>query len=452
MCVCDAIEWRERDMPKVSIIIPVYNAEKYLSEMLESLQKQSLADIEIICVLDCPKDGSAEVLRAYARDDARIRILENECNMGAGCSRNRGLKMAQAPYVCFFDADDIFESDLIEKAYAVIATNEADIVLYEHDTFSEQRPYTKLDVEMPSKYTAPFCVGDLPEEALLFWNCTPWNKMYRKAFVEQNQLKYQDLPSSNDVYFSDMSMLLAERIVHIGTDKRYVHHRVSTSTQISANRDPMDAWYAVKYLYDELIRRGKLEENKKYFYTKFLHTITHDLRLSKSVERAKETYDLIRGQGGTALGIFELDESDFENPFYALEIKKFLAEEYESRWFDEFIMLRVRMKRYADRMLKLYEAFEIDEASIAVWGAGPGGRTVLRFFDEYDKRIPWVIDNDKNKQGGLLEGRAIVSFDSIVEQVDVVLVSNDNFYAAINQQVKQCREGIKVINLSDCFD
>ena len=110
------------------------------------------------------------------------------------------------------------------------------------------------------------------------------------------------------------------------------------------------------------------------------------------------------------------------------------------------------MKRYADRMLKQYDAFESDKASIAVWGAGPGGRTVLRFFDEYDKRIPWVIDNDKSKQGGLLEGREIVSFDSIAEQVDVVLVPNDNFFAAINQQVKQCREDIKVINLNEYFD
>lgn len=438
-------------MPKVSIIIPIYNAEKYLGEMLESLQRQSLTDIEIICVLDCPKDASAEVLRTYAKEDDRIRILENECNMGAGPSRNRGLKEAQASYVCFFDADDIFEPDLLEKAYAAITANAADIVLYEHDTFSEQRPYAKLDVETPSKYKMPFRLKDLPEEALLFWNCTPWNKMYSKAFVEQNQLEYQDLSSSNDVYFSDMSMLLAEKIVHIGTDKRYVHHRVSTSTQISANRDPMNAWYAIKYLYDELCRLGKLEENKKYFYTKFLHTITYDLRMSKSQERAKETYDLIREQGGTALGIYGLDEKDFENPYYAQEIRKFIFEEYESRWFDQFIKLRVRMKRYADRMLKMYEAFEADNASIAVWGAGPGGRTVLRFFDEYDKRISWVIDNDKNKQGRLLEGREIMSFDSIVEQVDVVLVPNDNFYAAINQQVKQCREDIKVINLNEYF-
>ena len=439
-------------MPKVSIIVPIYNAEKYLGEMLDSIQAQSLEDFEVICVVDCPKDGSLGIVQDYANKDKRIRLLENEHNIGAGESRNRGLKVAQAPYICFFDADDIFESDLLEKTYAAITMNDADIVLYEHDTFSEQRPYMKLAEETPSKYTMPFRLRDLPEEALLFWNCTPWNKMYRKAFVEQNQLEYQDLSSSNDVYFSDMSMLLAEKIIHVGTDKRYVHHRVSTSTQISANRDPMNAWYAVKHLYDELKYRGKFEENKKYFYTKFLHTITYDLRMSKSEERAKETYDLIRSQGRNMLEISELDGNDFENPFYAQEIRKFISEEYESRWFDQFIKLRVRMKRYADRMLKQYDAFESDKASIAVWGAGPGGRTVLRFFDEYDKRIPWVIDNDKSKQGGLLEGREIVSFDSIAEQVDVVLVPNDNFFAAINQQVKQCREDIKVINLNEYFD
>lgn len=439
-------------MPKVSIIVPIYNAEKYLGEMLDSICVQSLEDFEVICVVDCPKDGSLDIVRDYARKDARIRVLENEHNIGAGESRNRGLKEAQAPYVCFFDADDIFDPSLLETAYRVIAEKNADIVLYEYDTFCKSGAWCDDSGKPMENYTDVFCLRDLSEEALSFWNCVPWNKMYRKAFIEQNQLEYQDLSSSNDVYFSDMSLLLAERIVHIGTDKKYVHYRVNTETQICANREPLNAWYAMKYLYEELKRRNKLADTKKYFYIKFFHTIIHELKRAKSAERAKEVYDLIHQQGGHAVGILELDENDFDNPYYAGEISKFLSEKYESRWFEQHIELLVRMKQCKGNMLKLYEEIEKNGGRIAVWGAGLGGHTVLKFFDKYSKRIPYVIDNDINKQGGVLEGRKIVSFESVASEIDVVFVSNSKYYAAIYQQVKRHREEIRVIDLNEYLD
>ena len=87
--------------PKVSIIVPIYNAGKFLEKCLDTLVNQTLKDIEIILVLDCPTDGSDRIAREYAEKDPRIRLIINEQNLNIGLSRNEGLKIAQGEYIGF---------------------------------------------------------------------------------------------------------------------------------------------------------------------------------------------------------------------------------------------------------------------------------------------------------------------------------------------------------------
>lgn len=116
-------------MTKVSIIIPVYNAEKYLGKCLESLLSQTLQEMEIICVDDGSSDGSPEILKRFQERDGRVRILTQE-NQYAGAARNNGMKEAQGEYLLFLDADDFFENTLLEKVYNQGKKMEADIVLF----------------------------------------------------------------------------------------------------------------------------------------------------------------------------------------------------------------------------------------------------------------------------------------------------------------------------------
>ena len=104
-------------MIKVSVIIPVYNAEKYLEECLDSLLRQTFTDMEIICVDDGSTDSSAEILKRFQEKDRRIRVLFQE-NQYAGIARNNGMKIAQGEYLLFLDADDFFEDTLLEKIYS----------------------------------------------------------------------------------------------------------------------------------------------------------------------------------------------------------------------------------------------------------------------------------------------------------------------------------------------
>ena len=97
-------------MPKVSVIIPIYNVEAYLRECLDSVLNQTLGDIEIICIDDGSTDCSAKILEEYAKDDRRIRVI-TQSNAGAGAARNTGLAIAQGQWFSFLDADEVFRSD-----------------------------------------------------------------------------------------------------------------------------------------------------------------------------------------------------------------------------------------------------------------------------------------------------------------------------------------------------
>jgi glycosyltransferase involved in cell wall biosynthesis len=124
----------QQETPLISIIIPVFNAERYLPECLDSLINQTFGDIEIICVDDASTDRSPEILREYTSRDSRIKALKLKINSRQGAARNLGLQVASAPYIGFVDADDFVAPAYFENLYKAIIRHDADIVitLYKH--------------------------------------------------------------------------------------------------------------------------------------------------------------------------------------------------------------------------------------------------------------------------------------------------------------------------------
>ena len=116
-------------MVKVSVVVPVYNAARYLHECIDSILGQTLEDTQIICVDDASTDGSPAILQDYAERDARLEILVQECTQFAGAARNRGLEAAKGKYLVFWDADDFFEPDALEKLYLQCEKDAADICI-----------------------------------------------------------------------------------------------------------------------------------------------------------------------------------------------------------------------------------------------------------------------------------------------------------------------------------
>lgn len=146
-------------MPKVTILVSVYNAEQYVGKCLDSLLAQTLADIQVICVDDASTDGSLQTLNDYASRDNRIVVLHLDTNVGPGKARNEALKLAEGEYTCFLDSDDWLECDALEKAVAVFEAHEkTDCVLFEcRYVFTDGRPsyaYPMPEFEVKSGHEA----------------------------------------------------------------------------------------------------------------------------------------------------------------------------------------------------------------------------------------------------------------------------------------------------------
>ena len=125
----------------ISVIMPIYNGEKYLEETLDSLLKQTYKDFEIICIDDASTDTTRDILQRYRRTDDRIRILKNAEHAGAAFSRNRGIRAAAGKYITFLDGDDIFEEDMFYAARNAMIEHSLDLVMYEIKTVSSEHIY-----------------------------------------------------------------------------------------------------------------------------------------------------------------------------------------------------------------------------------------------------------------------------------------------------------------------
>ncbi|MCF0142338.1 MAG: glycosyltransferase family 2 protein, partial [Parasporobacterium sp.] len=175
-------------MPKVSVIIPVYNTEKFLRKCLDSVLNQTFADYEIICVNDCSPDNSQEILNEYAEKyPGKITVSVNEQNRGLGSTRNVGIGISQGEYLMFIDSDDHVKADFIETYYNHMQAEACDVIVggYIRDVEGKYTEHPVLD-SVWSVVTYPIACA----------------KMFRKEFLIKHQIKFSELRFGEDILFS----------------------------------------------------------------------------------------------------------------------------------------------------------------------------------------------------------------------------------------------------------
>lgn len=184
--------------PKVSVIVPVYNAAAYFSHCLETLTHQTLKELEIIVVLDCPTDGSDKIAETYASQYSNIRLIYNEKNLHVSESRNRGIAAATGEYIGFSDADDFQELNMYEKMYKVAKQEAADVVLVDRKTYTSTTPES-INPSNPEEVTLTggyeFTRTNLLKmirgkfDLYLSWLYT---HLYRRDFLKESGLRLVD--------------------------------------------------------------------------------------------------------------------------------------------------------------------------------------------------------------------------------------------------------------------
>lgn len=268
-------------MIKVSVIIPVYNAEKYLEECLDSLLRQTFTDMEIICVDDGSTDSSVEILKRFQEKDRRIRVLTQE-NQYAGIARNNGMKIAQGEYLLFLDADDFFEDTLLEKTYSQGKKTGADIVLFGAKQYNRKTgcvsPASWYLKKAAVPEENPFSRKTQDTDIFAITTPAPWTKLFRKEFIDSEGIYFQGLQNSNDVYFTLTALAAAEKITCVEEDLVFYGVGVEESLQGSKKFSPVCFLEAYCAVYEELNRRGIYGEVEEGFLNVLLSGCAHNLR------------------------------------------------------------------------------------------------------------------------------------------------------------------------------
>lgn len=223
-------------MPCVSVIMPVYQAEAYLKQALDSVLAQDFRDFELICVDDGSTDGSPEILRSYAAKDPRVRVMTQR-NLSAGAARNRGFDACTGEYVLFLDSDDVFMHDLIRRALKRARKTGADVTAFLFHRFTPEGVITPLEGfhrELLPDGAKVFSYIDCPDKIMSVITPVPWNKLFRADFLRENHLRFDEITSSNDLTFAALTSVTAERIAFLRTDLaayRVGHEGTITSTK-----------------------------------------------------------------------------------------------------------------------------------------------------------------------------------------------------------------------------
>ena len=209
----------------LSIVIPVYNAEKTLRETLDSVLGQSLREIEVICVDDGSKDGSVGVVEEYAAKDSRVSLIRQQ-NLYAGAARNAGIEAARGEYLFFLDADDYVLDYALEAVCRKARKHRLDCLKFLSLTYDEKTNRYVDKKRNSGGFLLPEDYGRLlkPEQGspLLRISVTPWSGIYRRAFVLEKNCRFNRLRCVNDRSFWTKIMTNAERIM-ISQDRVTVH-------------------------------------------------------------------------------------------------------------------------------------------------------------------------------------------------------------------------------------
>lgn len=199
---------------KVSIIVPIYNAQNYINKTIKSLINQTLKEIEIILVNDGSKDESKQICEKYAKEDDRI-ILINKTNGGIADTRNVGMQIATGKYIMFLDADDLFEMDSCEKMFYAIEKSGADYVIGNYQMMDEDGTKWEKPAFDVKKYQEFQLDKNDYRKSFFVMNSTAWNKIYRSEFLKKNDITFKVPYPSEDDYFTSLCYMKANYAFYI---------------------------------------------------------------------------------------------------------------------------------------------------------------------------------------------------------------------------------------------
>lgn len=403
-------------MPKVSVIVPVYNTESMLECCIESLLSQTLKDLEIIFIDDQSTDASPDILFKYQKKDQRIIILRNNENMGAALSRNRGLDIATGQYIQFVDSDDSLEPDALENLYNVSEQYDADMCyLGMHLHLEDHISKTGLQEGIKKTYTGVYD-GRQIIEAFVKNNdffLYLWSVFYKHSFIQEGKLRYKKLPLGQGGDFILRALCLAERV--IVCPRKYYHYRVHAKS-ISRGENAK-----IKLLIGQI--------------TQYVDILQYYSQNEDAVGLQPFLEDHFRKMAGGILNLTQYEKLEIENGLetaFAKYIFHILLQKNKVYGieFGEEMLARIRQRKH-----------------VIIYGAGYASKEIIELLQQHEIEIAGfaVTKRKENKQS--IYGHHIYEIGELEQYHEeaVVLIAANKIYD------REIREALEKYGFRDCI-
>ena len=390
---------------KVSIIVPVYNAENYLKNCLNSLLGQTLKEIEIICVNDGSKDKSLDILHEYSAKDKRIKVISNSINRGQPTSRNKGIMEARGKYIQFVDADDFIEKETTGDLFELAEEKQSDMCymgmqVHMEDGLDVKAVPNSIEKYYPSVYRGKELLRIFIENQEFFYYT--WSVFYRSLFLKENKLLYRELVCGQGGNFIPRCLCKAERV--IVCNKTYYHYRVHAASITHT------ATAQKELLFGKILR-----------YTDILQYFAKDEQSSEIEIFMTETYRKLIGgiQGLTYDEKIELDSrmpSNFARHIFHVLCKE--GQTYKMCLSKEMIS-RIKEKKY-----------------VIIYGAGYASKDIIELVQQNAIEILGFAVTKRNKDKTCLFGHHIYEIQELRQYKEeaIFLVAPNKKY---NQEIKE---------------
>lgn len=255
-------------MSLISVIVPVYNVEKYLERCLDSILSQTLADLEIICVNDGSTDNSLEILNRYAKIDNRIKVINKE-NGGLSDARNKALEFVTSPYIAFVDSDDWIEKTTFEEAYQAIEKYKTDFVC-----FGYKKVYDNGNVEIQHlQYKG---LKKIDYKVARKTPVTVWSKIFRTSIIKEKECVFPKGYNYEDNVFWMMYIPWIKSGYYI--DKSFYNYWQRADSIIYTDNKPFKYINLISIIYEYYQKHDLLKKCGKDLYKRFKDYLKMDCK------------------------------------------------------------------------------------------------------------------------------------------------------------------------------
>lgn len=443
-------------MKKISIIVPVFNAENYIRECLNSLVNQTLAEIEVVVINDASTDGSSDILSEYAYVyPNKLRILTLEKNSRQGTARNLGIRESNGEYIMFVDSDDILDINACEQMYRKADESNSDIVFCDYETFDNTNKSIYCQ-HVHREYLGTMTIAK--KKALLTTSVVPWAKIIRHQLITDNCIFFPE-----KVFYEDLATTYLFYLYASKTDKVekafYKYRMTSQSTTTQRNQKRHYQYIDMANLLLDRIRKI----DSQNIYLDEMEFFAFEQMYCIGIKNAMRQFD----QPSFAyldklLLSLENQYPDYAQNIYfkkcASELNREILKHHKKSASTLFNVFQTgEIEKYCPnytylltenrKIEKLIEYFNKEMYQTALWGAGKYGHNVIKAFSMYQYDFNFLVDRNIKLKGMKYDGYC-VSWIDCLEEVDLIVAPFSSWTHDIRNQAKDhSRKKIKILDL-----